>query len=652
MRPLFQQPEQSKKFRTPSRTEQRRRRLGFEACESRLMMSADPVSLSPAEHAFAAPAMPHLGEFLASSAAFQGSTTQFAPAPIQPINLGGVDQYHGPVDPPVDLSVTESDSAGGSSAANTTGNVTAGQTLTYTVQVSNMGTATADAVWIDDPMPNGLTGGSWTATSVGGATGFSTHGTGDIDEPDVTLPPDSWITYTITGTVSSAATGALSDWANAESSRYDPSNGNVGFASAVDNDNVSTDGNAGEPDLTIVNSDNAGGSSISNTTGSFTPGQTLTYTVVVSNTGTAAADGTEIADMLPSGFTGDTWTATGVGGATGFDVDGVGNIDQTGVDLPPGSSVVYVISGTAISTNPFLSTLSNTATVTAAGGTFISATDNDNYSLVLGGGIVYSFSNSDNAGGSSATSTPGTVTPGQSLTDTVEFTNAGDETFSFSIDDVFPTAFGHGEPSWTADHANSDGLSYITSGTGDIHDTLTLAPDSSVTYTITGTVSSAAPDGSTFSNTATVTLSAGNTISETDSDTVVVPELRAGSGIWTVPHRWELGGDPLTNSPAPPVDIAISTVDSGILQSFDQGTSALGSNAALPAASGSTALNAAAVDAALAGAGQHRFSSLLESTLVGGTGDSRSTRTPSTSSFAALADSALVDFEPSFHPFV
>jgi uncharacterized repeat protein (TIGR01451 family) len=59
------------------------------------------------------------------------------------------------------------------------------------------------------------------------------------------------------------------------------------------------------------------------------PGQTLTYTVVVSNTGTSNVTGATVTDPIPADLTSDTWTATPSGGATGYSPSGTGNIDDT-----------------------------------------------------------------------------------------------------------------------------------------------------------------------------------------------------------------------------------------------------------------------------------------------------------------------------------
>ena len=252
-----------------------------------------------------------------------------------------------------------------SSITSSVGNVTPGQPLTYTIVIHNTGTAAATGTKITDPIPADLTGDTWTATQSGGASGFATSGTGNINQTGATLPVGSSITYTVTGTVSPTATGTFSNTATVT-----PSSGSA--KSATDTDCVSL------PKLWITKVDNTGGSSITSSNGNVTPGEWLTYTVVVGNSGPGTVTGASITDPIPADLTGGTWTATNTGGASGYSPTGTGNISNT-VTLPAGSSITYVITGTVSPTAT--GSFSNTATVTPPGGSAKSATDTDCVSL-------------------------------------------------------------------------------------------------------------------------------------------------------------------------------------------------------------------------------------------------------------------------------
>ncbi len=120
------------------------------------------------------------------------------------------------------------------------------------------------------------------------------------------------------------------------------------------------------PNLEITTSDNWGGSSATSTTGTADRGGPITYTITVTNAGTAAATGATIADTLPSALTGVTYTATETGGASGFTASGSGNIDDTAVSLPVDSAITYTVVATISLTAS--GTLSNTATVNLSAG--------------------------------------------------------------------------------------------------------------------------------------------------------------------------------------------------------------------------------------------------------------------------------------------
>ena len=61
------------------------------------------------------------------------------------------------------------------------------------------------------------------------------------------------------------------------------------------------------------------------------PGQTTTFTVIITNN-TANAGAVAITDLIPSGVTSDTYTATGVG-STGFTALGSGSINDANVTI-------------------------------------------------------------------------------------------------------------------------------------------------------------------------------------------------------------------------------------------------------------------------------------------------------------------------------
>lgn len=98
---------------------------------------------------------------------------------------------------------------------------------------------------------------------------------------------------------------------------------------------------------------------------STTLGQKDTYTIVVTNLGPSDSAGAAVSDNFPNTFTGVTFTATSISGASGFSATGAGNINDT-VTMPAGSKITYKAKGTISSSAS--GSISDMATVTAPSG--------------------------------------------------------------------------------------------------------------------------------------------------------------------------------------------------------------------------------------------------------------------------------------------
>jgi uncharacterized repeat protein (TIGR01451 family) len=221
--------------------------------------------------------------------------------------------------------------------------IAAGAQDTYSINVINLGPGAVDGASITDAFPTIFTNVTYTATQLGGASGFSASGTGNINDT-VAMPSGSKITYRAKGKVNPSATGTISDTATATppAGVGDPNPGNN---TATDTDSVTV-----KADLKVTVTDGKT---------AVVPGTKDTYTIVVTNAGPSHVAGAVIQDHFPSTFTGVTFTATQGGGATGF-TSGSGDVVQT-IAMPSGSHITYKATGT-ISASA-ISSISNTATV-------------------------------------------------------------------------------------------------------------------------------------------------------------------------------------------------------------------------------------------------------------------------------------------------
>ena len=218
----------------------------------------------------------------------------------------------------------------------------------YTIVVTNNGTYAVTGAVVDT-LPATVTGMTWTCAASLPSFCGAASGAGNINTT-VTLAAGASATYTlINGTLSAAASGNLVNTATVAVPSWltdsVPANN-----TATDTDTINLNANLG-----ITKTDGLA---------NINPGSAITYTVVVSNAGPDASNGSIVTDTVPAIITGVNWTCGAVtGGATCGAASGAGNAISTTANLPSGSSVTYTISGTLATTAT--GTLSNTATVVA-----------------------------------------------------------------------------------------------------------------------------------------------------------------------------------------------------------------------------------------------------------------------------------------------
>lgn len=149
--------------------------------------------------------------------------------------------------------------------------------------------------------------------------------------------------------------------------------------------------------------------------GYYLPGGTLTYTIVISNSGPADVNGALVTDNIPPQIASWTWVCAGAtGGATGCDGYGPGAANFTDtINLPVGSSITYTVNVTIA---PAASgTLDNTVTVTPPTG-IIETDPSDNSDTDSDRDAILSIDKDDGLT---------TVAPGSIITYTLNIQNLG-----------------------------------------------------------------------------------------------------------------------------------------------------------------------------------------------------------------------------------
>lgn len=159
--------------------------------------------------------------------------------------------------------------------------VVAGESLTYTLEVRNLGPSTATGVVVTDTLPAGVQFTSLTTTQ-----GSGSHAGGVVTVELGALESGENATITIVVLVLPSTTGPLLNEASVTSETFDP----------VDPNNRDDEPTEVTPqiDLAIQKTD---------TPDPVLAGQALTYTLTVTNLGPSNATGVRVEDVLPAGVT-------------------------------------------------------------------------------------------------------------------------------------------------------------------------------------------------------------------------------------------------------------------------------------------------------------------------------------------------------------
>ncbi len=169
-----------------------------------------------------------------------------------------------------------------------------GDTLTYTLTISNVGNQDATGVAVTDTLPVGT---SFSAASDGGSE--TVPGSGVVTWPTFGLAAGDAVTRTVTVTVDQPAASGLASLVNTATVTDDGLNGDD--PTPGDNTDTDTDTLDAAPDLTLTKDD--GGA----TAGT---GDTIAWTLSYANNGTQDATGVVLTETVPLHTTFNTGTST------------------------------------------------------------------------------------------------------------------------------------------------------------------------------------------------------------------------------------------------------------------------------------------------------------------------------------------------------
>ena len=238
--------------------------------------------------------------------------------PERGIGVFGALQFNSPQ---ADLAITKTDGVT---------NAIPGQPVTYTITASNAGPNPAPGSTVVDTFPAACTSVAWTCTGAGGGT-CTASGVGNLNDT-VNLPVGGSVTYSATCAISATATGSLTNTATVAppAAIHDPTPGNN---SATDTD-------------TLVTGAVVGGTK-SASGAPFAVGSTVTYTVVLTNSGSSPQGdnpGPEFTDMLPTQL---TLLSASASSGTAVATIGTNTVTWNGA-IPVGGSVTITITATIL----------------------------------------------------------------------------------------------------------------------------------------------------------------------------------------------------------------------------------------------------------------------------------------------------------------
>ncbi len=341
--------------------------------------------------------------------------------------------------------------------------VNAGDTITYTVEVVNLGLSDATSVVVTDTLPGA---GTFVSASDSGV-----ESAGVVTWPTIgTLAANDTVTYTVTFVA--PATGSITNVAAVTSATTDPdgSNGTASVTTSV----------TGQADLAVTKTGPA----------SVNAGDTITYTVQVVNFGLSDAASVVITDTLPS--TGTFASASD----SGVESSGVVTWPTIGT-LAANDTVTYTVTFVA----PASGSITNVAAVTSA----IADPDGSNNTS----SVVTSVT--EQADLEVTKTGPASANAGDTITYTVEVVNFGlSDAASVVITDTLPST-GTFVSASDSGVESAGVVTWPTIGTLAANDTVTymvtfVAPASgSITNVSAVTAATADPDGS--NNTSSVVTS-------------------------------------------------------------------------------------------------------------------------------------------------
>jgi uncharacterized repeat protein (TIGR01451 family) len=226
------------------------------------------------------------------------------------------------------------------------GTLVAGETIIYILTVTNNGPDDVIAARVIDALPVQIVSANWSCTATIGSS-CPASGTDSLNI-DVNLLNGGTVTFTITGTIDSGASGSITNDAAvaAPASVTDPNIANNTTSDTTPNLTFLAD-------LVLTKTHNFA---------EIRPGDPLIYTLTVTNPGPSDSNGATLTDNFPGVLSGISWTCSATTGSSCGTAAGSRAINNAVLNLRKGGKVTFTVNTTVAATAT--GTITNSASVT------------------------------------------------------------------------------------------------------------------------------------------------------------------------------------------------------------------------------------------------------------------------------------------------
>jgi uncharacterized repeat protein (TIGR01451 family) len=394
-----------------------------------------------------------------------------------------------PITPTADVSILKTSPS----------NATPGSSISYTLLISNAGPSSANGTSFLDNVNSqisGLTASCGSATNGAICPSNVAIAGNAVSGTVATLPANSSVTITISGTLAAAATGAINNTAalTLPIGTVDPTPAN--------NSSTVTTTLAPTADLQVTK--------VKLTpSGNLTPGQAVQYQIELTNNGPSNVVGATLTDLLPPGIASMAWSCAIVGSAdcdttvAASTASGIGSMSLSNISLNAGVGNKIVVTVNGIVANSATGTVSNTTSVTLPAG--VSDPNLANNSATTSSQVSLSADVTTTKNG------PANINAGARIIYTVTLSNAGPSAANgTTFTDNVPAGISNIEASCLSTTNGAICPAGLSISGNTVNATVPTFPaNGTITFEVKGIVSGTAPN--TITNTASAALPAGIT---------------------------------------------------------------------------------------------------------------------------------------------